>query len=113
RRIAAAFGKFWRADLRGRLLRRPGLGGPAPAGHSCDGEERRRDPYRLVLQIDRARAPGRLHRRTLGDAVANAGAENGCRKRRAGTDGARGILRAALRLACAGAYAGTTRQVRG
>ena len=67
-----------------------------PAIHAMD-KHGQRDPYRLVLEIDRAGAAGRLHRRALGDAVADAGAEDRRRIRRAGADGAGGILRAAFR----------------
>ncbi len=88
-RVAAAVGRIWRADLRGRLLCRPGLVGTAAAGDPRDEPEWRRDPYRLVLEIDRAGAARRLHRRALGCDVADAGAEDGCRLRRAGADGAR------------------------
>ena len=49
-----------RADLRGRLLRRSHLGRPPPAGAVCHEQARRRHPYRLVLQVDRAGAAGRL-----------------------------------------------------
>ena len=62
-----------RADLRGRLLRRPDLGPQAAARdlrHEQDGE---RHPHRLVLEVDRAGAARRLHRRAMGDHVAHAG----------------------------------------
>ena len=101
RRALETVAAIWRADLRGRLLRRPDLGRQAPARDLRDGQDRRRHPHRLVLEIDRAGAAGRLHRRALGDAVADAGAEDRRRLRRAGADGAGGILRAAFRHPCA------------
>ena len=55
-----------RADLRGRLLRRSHLGRPAAAGALRHEQARRRHPYRLVLQVDRAGAARRLHRRRVG-----------------------------------------------
>ena len=57
-----------RADLRGRLLCRPDLGRPAPARALRHERRRRRHPYRLVLEVDRAGAARRLHRRAVGDA---------------------------------------------
>ena len=72
----------------------------------------RRHPHRLVLEIDRAGAAGRLHRRALGDDVADAGAEDRRRKRRAGADGAGGILRAAFFHPCAKTDARPARQAR-
>ena len=57
-----------RADFRGRLLRRPDLERPAAARDLRDEPAWRRHPYRLVFEIDRAGAAGRLHRRALGDA---------------------------------------------
>ena len=101
RRAFKTVAAIWRADLRGRLLRRPDLGRKAPAGDLRDGQDRQRHPHRLVLEIDRAGAAGRLHRRALGDAVADAGAEDRRRFRRAGADGAGGILRAAFCHPCA------------
>ena len=88
--------RIWRAHLRGRLLCRSRLVGTATAGDPRDEPERRRDPYRLVLEIDRTGAARRLHRRALGCDVADAGAEDGCRLRRAGADGAGRLLQAAL-----------------
>ena len=55
-----------RADLRGRLLCRPDLGRQAPARALRDEQDRERDPHRLVLEVDRAGAARRLHRRALG-----------------------------------------------
>ena len=65
-RALAAGGSPRRADLRGRLLRRPDLGRRASAGALRHEHARRRHPHRLVLQIDRAGAAGRLHRGRLG-----------------------------------------------
>ena len=65
-RAAEAVGTIRRADLRGRLLRRPDLGRPPPAGALRHEQARRRHPYRLVLQVDRAGAAGRLHRGAAG-----------------------------------------------
>ena len=76
RRTPEASQAIWRADLRGRLLCRPDLGRQAPARDPCHEQERQRHPYRLVLQVDRAGVAGRLHRRALGAAVADAGAED-------------------------------------
>ena len=91
RRDAAAVRAIWRADLRGRLLCRPDLGRQAPARDLRHEQDRQRHPYRLVLEVDRAGAARRLHRRALGDDVADAGAEDRRRLRRAGADGARRI----------------------
>ena len=63
---AAARRRIRRADLRGRLLRRPDLGSPASAGALRHEPRRQRHPYRLVLQVDRAGAAGRLHRGAAG-----------------------------------------------
>src|SRR5229473_2890465 len=87
---------IWGADLRGRLLCRPDLGRATPAGAVFHEHKCRRHPHRLILEIDRAGVAGRLHRRTLGHAVADAGAEDRRRLRRAGADGARRILRPAF-----------------
>ena len=95
-RAPRAVAAIQRADLRGRLLCRPHLGRPAPAGDLCHEQARRRHSYRLVLEIDRAGAAGRLHRRALGVAVAHAAAQDRRRLGRARADGARGILRAAF-----------------
>ena len=46
----------WRADLRGRLLRRSDLGRHAAAGAARHEQAWRRHPYRLVFQVDRAGA---------------------------------------------------------
>ena len=48
--------------------------GKRPPAIIRDERERQRHPYRLVFQIDRAGAAGRLHRGALGRAVADAGA---------------------------------------
>ena len=61
-----------RADLRGRLLRRPDLGRQTAARALRHEPERQRHPHRLVLEVDRAGAARRLHRRALGHAVAHA-----------------------------------------
>ena len=74
--------------------------------------DRRRDPHRLVFQIDRAGVAGRLHRRALGRDVAHAGAEDRRRLRRAGADGAGGILRAAFCHPCAEADQRAARKTR-
>ena len=66
RRAPEAVATIWRADLRGRLLCRPDLGRQAPAGDPCHEPDRRRHPYRLVFQVDRAGVAGRLHRRAVG-----------------------------------------------
>ena len=66
-----------------------------PAIHAMS-TGRRGHPYRLVFQVDRAGAAGRLHRRAVEHAVADAGAQDRRRLRRARADGARGILRAAF-----------------
>ncbi len=95
-RAAAAIGPIWRADLRGRLLCRPRLVRATATGNLCDEPERRRDPYRLVLQVDRAGAARRLRRRALGCDVADALAQDGCRLGRAGADGACHLLPAAF-----------------
>ena len=55
-RTAGARRAIWRADLRGRLLRRSDLGRKAPAGAPCHEQDRQRHPHRLILQIDRAGA---------------------------------------------------------
>ena len=112
RRDAKAVAAIWRADFRGRLLRRPDLERTAAARDLRDEQEQQRHPYRLVLQIDRAGAAGRLHRRALGDDVADAGAEDRRRLRRAGADGAGGILRAAFLIPCAETDARPARQAR-
>ncbi len=112
RRAAEARRTIWRAGIRGRLLRRPDLGRPAPAGAIRHEQDPWRHPHRLIFKIDRAGATGRLHRSTLGDAVADAGAEDRRRLRRARADGARGILCAAFHLACAEADARPARQAR-
>ncbi len=101
RRDAASLGRIRRADLRGRLLCRPDLVGPAAAGDLRHEPEGRRHPYRLVLEVDRAGAARRFHRRALGCDVADAGAEDRCRLGCAGADGARRILQAAFCDACA------------
>ena len=111
-RHAAARRTAWRADLRGRLLRRPDLERRAPARALRDEPERQRDPLRLVLQVDRAGAARRLHRGAVGDHVAHAGAEGRRRLGRARADGARRILRAALHRARAGIAPGAARQAR-
>ena len=97
---AEAVARVRRADLRGRLLRRPDLDRRAPARDLRHEPARRRHPYRLVLEVDRACPARRFHRRALGDDVADAGAEDRRRKWRAGADGAGGILRAAFRNPC-------------
>ena len=66
RRTSEAVAAIWRADLRRRLLRRPDLGRKAPARALRDERHRQRHPYRLVFQVDRAGAAGRLHRRAAG-----------------------------------------------
>ena len=66
RRAVEAVAGIRRADLRGRLLCRPDLGRQASARDLRHGQKWRRDPYRLVLEVDRARAARRLHRRALG-----------------------------------------------
>ena len=73
---------------------------------------RRRHPYRLVLQIDRAGVARRLHRRRMGAAVAHAGAQDRCRLRRARADGAGRILPRAFRRPCAAADARLARETR-
>jgi hypothetical protein len=55
-RDAEAVAAIRRADLRGRLLRRSDLERGAPARNLCDEQAWRRDPYRLVLEVDRAGA---------------------------------------------------------
>ena len=105
-RTPEAVAAIRRADLRGRLLCRPDLGRRAPARDLRHEHDRRRDPHRLVFQIDRAGVAGRLHRRAVGCDVAHAGAEDRRRLRRAGADGAGGILRAAFCHACAEADQG-------
>ena len=40
--------------------------GRAPAGDLCHEQDRQRDPHRLVLEVDRAGAARRLHRRAPG-----------------------------------------------
>ena len=84
-------------DLRGRLLCRPDLGRPASAGDLRHEQKPQRHPHRLVLQIDRAGAAGRLRRGGLERALAHAAAQDRCRLGRARADGAGGILRAAFR----------------
>ena len=83
RRTARTRGAIWRAGLRGRLLRRPDLGRLPPARALFHEQDRRRHPHRVVLQVDRAGVAGRLHRRAMERPVADAGAENRRRKRRA------------------------------
>ncbi len=102
-RAVAALRGIRRADLRGRLLRRPDLGPQAAARDLRHEQAWRRHPYRLVLQVDRAGAARRLHRRAVGIHVAHAGAQDRRRLRRAGADGAGGVLHAAFHRACAGA----------
>ena len=101
-----------RADLRGRLLRRPDLGRPPPAGDLRHEQARRRHPYRLILQVDRAGAAGRLHRGAVGGALAHPAAQDRRRLRRAGADGAGRILRRPFRRARAEAHARPARQAR-
>ena len=95
-RAAEAVATIRRADLRGRLLRRPDLGWPPPARALRHERKRWRHPHRLVFQIDRAGAAGRLHRGALGDSVPHAIAQDRRRLRRVGTDGAGRVLRAAI-----------------
>ena len=95
-RAAAARAPLRRADLRGRLLRGSDLGRPPPACALRHERARRRHPHRLVLQVGRAGAAGRLHRRRLGRALAHARAQDRRRLRRAGADGARRILQPAI-----------------
>ena len=114
RRAVAALGTIWRADLRGRLLFRSDLGWRPAAGALRHEQDRRRHPYRLVFQVDRARSARRLHRRRLDDALAHARAQDRRRLRRARADGAGGILRAAFRRArarpCGAACAPSSRR---
>ena len=112
RRTAQAVGRIRRSDLRGRLLRRSDLGRTTPAGALRHGQGQPRHPHRFVLQVDRAGAAGRLHRRRLERAVAHAGDQDRCRLGRARADGAGGILRAAFRQPRAGAQARASGQAR-
>jgi hypothetical protein len=96
RRDAKTVAAIRRAGFRGRLLRRPDLGRQAAARDLRHEQVQQRHPYRLVLKIDRAGAARWLHRGALGDDVADAGPEDRRRLRRAGADGAGGILRAAF-----------------
>ena len=82
-RAAAAGAASRRADLRGRVLLRPGLGRRTAAGALRHEQDRRRHPHRLLLQIDRAGAARRLHRRALGHSLAHARAQDRRRLRRA------------------------------
>ena len=86
--------------------------GKRPPALYAMSKARRRHPYRLVLQIDRAGVARRLHRRRMGAAVAHAGAQDRRRLRRAGANGARRILPGAFRRPCAGADARLARKAR-
>ena len=70
--------------------------GTPSAGAVRHVEDRWRDPYRIVFQIDRARLAGRIHRRGLERAVADARDEDRCRLRCARADGTGRVLCAAL-----------------
>ncbi len=114
-RIAAPRLRTRRADFRGRLLCRSHLGRQTAARalrHEPRRleQKRRRHPYRLVLQVDRAGAARRLHRRPMGAHFAHAGDQDRRRLRRARADGARRILPDAFRGPCAGTDARTARQ---
>src|SRR5258705_499137 len=82
-------------------------------GDPCDEREQQRDPCRLVLEVDRARLARRLHRGALAHPLARARAQDRWRHRRARADGARRVLRPAIRDACAAAAARAARQARG
>ena len=110
--LLQAVGRVRRADLRGRLLRRPDLGRPPPARALRHEQARRRHPYRLVLQVDRAGAAGRLHRGAVGDPLAHPAAQDRRRFRRAGADGAGRILQQPFRRARPEADARPARQAR-
>jgi 2-aminoadipate transaminase len=58
------------------------LGWKTPACTPCHEQDRQCHSHWFILQIDRAGAAGRFHRRTLGRALAHAGAENRRRQRR-------------------------------
>ena len=96
RRAAEALGGPRRAGVRGRLLCRSDLGRQSAARDLRHEPARRRRAHRLVLEVDRAGAARRLHRRRLGHPFARAVDQDRCRLRRARADGARGILRAAF-----------------
>ncbi len=94
----AAFGlRTRRADLRGRLLCRSDLGRQTAARALRHEQRCGRHPYRLVLQVDRAGAARRLHRRRMDAHFAHAGDQDRRRLRRARADGARRILPGAFR----------------
>ena len=79
--------------------------GKRPPALYAMSKSRRRRAYRLVLEVDRPRAAGRLYRGALGADGAHPAAQDRRRLRRDRADGAGGILRAAFRRACGGAEA--------
>ena len=66
--------------------------GRRPPALYAMSQARRRHPYRLILQVDRAGAAGRLHRGAVGSSLAYPAAQDRCRFGRAGADGAGRIL---------------------
>ena len=65
-KAAGAGGSLRRADLRRRLLFRPGLERQASGRALCDEQVAKRHPHRLVLEDDRAGVARRFRRRALG-----------------------------------------------
>ena len=112
RRAAAALRAVRRRGVRGRLLFRPDLERPAPARALRDEQGAERDPHRLVLEVDRARAARRFPGRAVADPVAHPAAQDGCGVRRGRADAARRILRAAFRDASARAAQGAAQEGR-
>ena len=113
RRAPGAVAALRRADLRGRVLLRPGVDGRAAARRSTPWPSGAgRDPRRLVLQVGGAGAARRLHRRALGDPLPHPAAQDRRRLRRAGADGAGRVLPRPLRGACAEAAGRPARQAR-
>jgi len=73
---------------------------------------RRRHSRRLVFQISRPGIARRLHCRAVAAIGADARAQDRCRFRRAGADGAWRVLPSAFRRPCAGTDPGAARQAR-